>query len=91
MVIAGFRMVAIGGEVPLETSSATDAFAISWLWLLGEVPSASAQLNENCTVRVLNQTARVKPDGTKAPPNVPAGIGEHWAFETWIDKNQARM
>src|SRR3972149_5147442 len=34
-----------------------------------------AELNENCTVSVLNRTAQVKADGTYVIPNVPSNMG----------------
>ncbi len=36
---------------------------------------ASAQLNQNCTVSILNRNTQVLPDGTWRIPNVPAGFG----------------
>src|SRR2546426_8260036 len=36
---------------------------------------ALAQLNENCTVSVLNRNVRVSPDGSWVLPNVPANFG----------------
>src|SRR5271169_4210116 len=38
--------------------------------------SARAQLNQNCTVSVLNRTVPVNPDGTWVLPNVPANFGQ---------------
>lgn len=37
---------------------------------------ALAQLNENCTVSVLNRTVTVNPDGTWVLPNIPANFGQ---------------
>ena len=37
--------------------------------------SASAQLNQNCTVSVLNRNVPVNADGTWVLPNVPANFG----------------
>src|SRR3972149_5328720 len=34
-----------------------------------------AELNENCTVSVLNRTAQVKADGSYVIPNVPSNMG----------------
>ena len=39
------------------------------------LPGAHAQLNENCTVSILNRTAQVQHDGTWIINNVPAGFG----------------
>ena len=36
---------------------------------------AAAQLNQYCTVSVLNRTVRVNADGTWVLPNVPANTG----------------
>ncbi len=36
---------------------------------------AWAQLNENCTVSVLNRNVRVNPDGSWVLPNIPANFG----------------
>src|SRR4030067_1722171 len=50
------------------------AIAFSLLPLL--LPSLSiADLNENCTVSVLNRTAQVKADGSYVIPNVPSNMG----------------
>src|SRR5437667_3521413 len=36
---------------------------------------ATAQLNQNCVVAVLNRTVQVNSDGTWTLPNIPAGFG----------------
>ena len=54
------------------------------------VPLAMAQLNENCTVSVLNRTAQVKPDGTWTLPNVPGGIGQVRARATCVEEGLTR-
>ena len=46
---------------------------------------ASAQLNENCTVSVLNRTANVQPDGSWTLPNTPANMGQVRARATCVD------
>src|SRR3954469_25003520 len=33
------------------------------------------QLNENCTISVLNRNVRVRPDGSWVLPNIPANFG----------------
>ncbi|MCL4852282.1 MAG: hypothetical protein KJZ78_12985, partial [Bryobacteraceae bacterium] len=38
--------------------------------------NALAQLNQTCTVSVLNRTVQVNPDGSWVLPNVPANIGQ---------------
>jgi hypothetical protein len=51
---------------------------------LAAVPSAMAQLNENCTVSVLNRTVQVNPDGTWILPNIPANFGPVRARATCV-------
>src|SRR3989337_2905547 len=64
------RKTSLIHEVKLATSL---AIAFSLLLLL---PSLSmADLNENCTVSVLNRTAQVKADGSYVIPNVPSNMG----------------
>ena len=46
--------------------------------------SALAQLNQNCTVSVLNRTVPVNADGTWVLPNVPANFGQVKARATCI-------
>src|SRR5947207_1392221 len=46
--------------------------------------SAIAQLNQNCTVSVLNRTVPVRPDGTWVLPNVPANFGQVKARATCV-------
>jgi parallel beta-helix repeat protein len=48
------------------------------------VPSAQGQLNENCTVSVLNRNVRVNPDGSWVLPNVPANFGQVRARATCV-------
>ena len=36
---------------------------------------AQAQLNENCTISILNRTAQVQPDGSWRIANVPGSFG----------------
>src|SRR5262245_32845347 len=45
------------------------------LALLGLALDASAQLNENCIVSVLNRTVKVASDGSWVLPNIPANFG----------------
>lgn len=45
---------------------------------------AHAQLDENCTVSVLNRTVRVNPDGTWVLPNIPANFGQVKARATCV-------
>ena len=44
-----------------------------------------AQLNENCTVSILNRTANVQSDGTFSLPNVPSNMGLVRARATCVD------
>jgi hypothetical protein len=50
--------------------------------------SAAAQLNENCTISVLNRSVRVRPDGSWVLPNVPANFGPVRARVTCIVDGQ---
>lgn len=50
-------------------------------WL---VPRASAQLNENCVVSVLNRNVQVNHDGTWVLPNIPASFGQVRARATCV-------
>ena len=52
------------------------AFALALGVGLGISSSALAQLNETCTVSILNRTARVDPNGDWLLPNVPANLGQ---------------
>src|ERR1700727_1850638 len=49
---------------------------------------AMAQLNQNCTVSVLNRTVPVNADGTWVLPNVPANFGQVKARATCIQNGQ---
>ena len=46
---------------------------------------ALAQLNEHCTVSVLNRNVRVNPDGSWVLPNVPANLGQVRARATCVE------
>ncbi|MBI3756531.1 MAG: Ig-like domain-containing protein [Deltaproteobacteria bacterium] len=67
---------------------------ISWLFTLFLALSlatvARAQLNEHCTVSILNRTAQVKPDGTWIAPNVPANFGQVRARATCVENGITR-
>src|SRR5262245_63983893 len=43
-----------------------------------------AQLNENCTVSVLNRSVRVNADGSWVLPNIPANFGQVKARATCV-------
>ena len=51
---------------------------------------AWAQLNENCTVSVLNRVVQVKPDGTWVLPNIPANFGQVRARATCVENSITR-
>src|SRR5260370_38315175 len=52
--------------------------------LLASGLRASAQLNQNCTVSVLNRNVQANPDGSWVLPNVPANIGQVKARATCV-------
>jgi hypothetical protein len=52
--------------------------------LLCAVQGVLAQLNEHCTVSVLNRNVRVNPDGSWVLPNVPANFGQVRARATCV-------
>jgi hypothetical protein len=54
--------------------------ALSW--------AAFAQLNQNCTVSVLNRTVQVNADGSWVLPNVPANFGQVKARATCVQNGQ---
>src|SRR5215213_518364 len=49
---------------------------------------AAAQLNEHCTISVLNRTVQVNPDGSWVLPNVPANFGQVRARATCVVDGQ---
>jgi hypothetical protein len=51
-------------------------------------PLALAQLNQNCTVSVLNRTVPVNADGSWVLPNIPANFGQVKARATCIQNGQ---
>lgn len=53
----------------------TIAILSTLILTLAVAPSVSAQLNENCTVSVLNRNVQVNADGTWVLPNIPANFG----------------
>jgi hypothetical protein len=55
-------------------------------WALCSV--AMAQLNQNCTVAVLNRTVQVNPDGSWVLPNIPANFGQVKARATCVQNGQ---
>jgi hypothetical protein len=65
---------------------ASRAVRLIALTLLAVLPAreSAAQLNENCTVSVLNRNVRVNPDGTWILPNIPANLGPVRARATCV-------
>ena len=57
----------------------------------GAPDDAAAQLNQNCTVSVLNRTVRVNADGTWVLPNVPANTGRVKARATCVQNGVTRF
>lgn len=51
---------------------------------------AAAQLNEHCTVSILNRTAQVQPDGSWRIDNVPANFGLVRARATCVENGVTR-
>ena len=47
-------------------------------------PAMFGQLNQNCTVSVLNRTVQVNPDGSWVLPNIPANFGQVKARATCL-------
>ena len=45
------------------------------LALCAATPALAQQLDEHCTVSVLNRNVRVNPDGSWVLPNIPANFG----------------
>src|SRR5215470_13195495 len=54
------------------------------LILLCAAHGVLAQLNQDCTVSVLNRTVQVNPDGSWVLPNVPANFGQVKARATCV-------
>jgi hypothetical protein len=52
------------------------------------LPPARAQLNENCTVAILNRTAQVKTNGSWRIDNIPANFGQVRARATCVQNGQ---
>lgn len=66
------------------------ALVVSIGILLTLATQTFAQLNENCTVSILNRTAQVKPDGTWIAINVPANFGQVRARATCVENGVTR-
>jgi hypothetical protein len=52
--------------------------------------TAAAQLNENCTVSVLNRTTQARADGSWVLPDVPANAGQVRARATCVENGLTR-
>lgn len=59
-------------------------FVVAGLVLFSATSLAGAQLNESCTVSVLNRNVQVNPDGSWVLPNVPANFGQVRARATCV-------
>jgi hypothetical protein len=66
------------------------ALSIAFLLLLVAATPATAQLNENCTVSVLNRSVQVARDGSWILPNVPANVGFIRARATCVEAGVTR-
>src|SRR5437016_239417 len=80
--MCAFRVNNDGMEESVKTLSdqfvllCTSALAIAPVFVIAcFLQPASAQLNGNCTVAILNRTTKVQPDGSWHLDNIPAGFG----------------
>lgn len=64
--------------------------ALAALLVLAVAATATAQLNQNCTVSVLNRSIQVAPDGTWILPNVPSNVGQVRARATCVENGVTR-
>ena len=67
-----------------KTAKFGRALLCVWIGMLVAVLPATAQLNENCVVSVLNRNVSVNPDGTWVLPNIPANFGQVRARATCV-------
>src|ERR1017187_7371103 len=58
--------------------------AMAGALLLALCSSAAGQLNQNCTVSVLNRNVQVNADGSWVLPNIPANFGPVKARATCV-------
>ncbi|MCU1244463.1 MAG: hypothetical protein JWN02_373, partial [Acidobacteria bacterium] len=68
----------------------------TWRWMLGMMGllaagNAFAQLNDHCTVSVLNRTAQVDAGGVWVVRNVPANLGRVRARATCVENGVTRV
>jgi hypothetical protein len=66
------------------------ALSIAFLLLAVAATPAAAQLNENCTVSVLNRSVQVARNGSWILPNVPANVGFIRARATCVENGVTR-
>ena len=71
-----------------KTTQAVWAIALAVLSLSSARSAFAQQLDENCTISVLNRNVRVRPDGSWVLPNVPANFGPVRARVTCIVDGQ---
>ena len=79
-----------GNDVGTRTSF-PGVIAALILVILCAPEDAAAQLNQNCTVSVLNRTVRVNADGTWVLPNIPANTGRIKARATCVQDGVTRF
>jgi len=65
-------------------SKAMKVFTVTFI-CLSMTGLLNAQLNQNCTVSILNRTTQVQPDGSWVISNVPAGFGSVRARATCVN------
>lgn len=66
------------------------SLSVGTILVLLSVASSFGQLNENCTISILNRTASVKPDGSWRIDNVPANFGQVRARATCVENGLTR-
>jgi hypothetical protein len=82
---SGLSSAATPEEIVVQpTASYRLRIGLAALLLLCAVHGAVAQLNEHCTVSVLNRNVQVNPDGSWVLPNVPANFGQVRARATCV-------
>src|SRR5215472_6548788 len=64
-------------------SKAMKVFTVTFIYL-SMTGLLNAQLNQNCTVSILNRTTQVQPNGSWVLSNVPAGFGSVRARATCV-------
>ena len=86
--VARARCLDAVGPSRLERAHRAKSLIRIWCVLLFAalfgISQGFAQLNQNCTVTVLNRTVSVNPDGSWVLPNIPANFGQVKARATCI-------